>query len=69
MYISEFAKWCKENNGHYYYDKELDMFLCAIAKRGRIYRGIDEYILTDEELNALAIKVAKAIFPEGEEGD
>jgi DNA-binding helix-hairpin-helix protein with protein kinase domain len=64
--MSEFAKWCKENHGHYYYDKELDMFLCAISKRGRIYRGIDEYILTDEEFQQLARKMWKVIFADAE---
>jgi hypothetical protein len=63
----EFKKWCFENRGHYYYDRELDMYLCAIAKRGRIYKNIDEYILTDEELNELAIKVSKVIFDDLDE--
>jgi len=58
----QFKRWCKENNGIWFYDRHMESFKCILPSTGRIYISENTPELTDEEFRELAKRMWKVIF-------
>jgi hypothetical protein len=65
----QFKKWCKENNGVWFYDKHMESFKCIIPATNKTYIDVDVPELTEEEFQELAQKILPVIFSDLEEED